>query len=424
MNMFGWVQLALFIVLLFLLTKPVGIYLTRVLDPEGKTFLDAALRPVERLFYRLFGLDPKKEQAWQEYALSLVSFSLIGCLFTYAILRLQHLLPLNPQGFGPVSARPGLQHGRQLHHQHQLAELRRGVHPVLSFADGGAGLPQLRLGRRGNRGRRGSGAGDRPAFGPDDRQLLGGSGSREPISAAADLHCLRRLSRFPGNDSEFPALRHGLLVEPTVVEVARKDAAGRELLDAQGKPVMEKQTVVSQTIAQGPVASQVAIKMLGTNGGGFMNANAAHPYENPTPLSNFLQMLSIFLIPSGLTYTLGRMVKNQASRLDGLGGHDRPFPGRGPRLLVGRGGRQPESASTWRGSGWREHGRQGSPLRDLQFRPVRHRHDRRLLRRGQRHARFLHPAGRSRPPLQYAAGRGHLRRRRARGSTACSSLSC
>ena len=100
---FGWTQLALFIVLLFLLTKPVGIYLSRVLDPEGKTFLDAALRPVERLFYRLFGLDPKKEQAWQEYTLSLMSFSLVSLLFTYAILRTQHLLPLNPQGFGAVS---------------------------------------------------------------------------------------------------------------------------------------------------------------------------------------------------------------------------------------------------------------------------------------------------------------------------------
>ena len=101
-------------------------------------------------------------------------------------------------------------------------------------------------------------------------------------------------------------------MEPAVVEVAKKNAAGQELQDAQGKPVMEKQAVVSQTIAQGPAASQIAIKMLGTNGGGFFNANASHPFENPTPLSNFLQILTIFLIPSGLTYALGRMVKNQA----------------------------------------------------------------------------------------------------------------
>ena len=101
------------------------------------------------------------------------------------------------------------------------------------------------------------------------------------------------------------------MVEPYTIQVVKKDAAGQEMKDAQGKAVMEDKKIDTQTIAQGPMASQVAIKMLGTNGGGFMNANAAHPYENPTPLSNFLQMLSIFLIPSGLTYYLGRMVKNR-----------------------------------------------------------------------------------------------------------------
>jgi len=101
------------------------------------------------------------------------------------------------------------------------------------------------------------------------------------------------------------------LIEPYTAQVAKKDADGQPVLDAAGSPVMEERKVESQTIPQGPMASQVAIKMLGTNGGGFMNANAAHPFENPTPLSNFLQILSIFLIPSGLTYYLGRMVKNQ-----------------------------------------------------------------------------------------------------------------
>ena len=101
------------------------------------------------------------------------------------------------------------------------------------------------------------------------------------------------------------------LAEPAVVHVPKTDASGREVKDAQGNVVMEDRKVETQAIPQGPAASQVAIKMLGTNGGGFFNANASHPYENPTPLSNFVQMLSIFLIPSGLTYYLGRMVKNQ-----------------------------------------------------------------------------------------------------------------
>ncbi|HEY5497822.1 MAG TPA: potassium-transporting ATPase subunit KdpA, partial [Syntrophales bacterium] len=102
-DIYGWIQLALFIGLLALLTKPVGLYLVRVLDPMGRTFLDAALKPLERTIYRLMGLDPTAEQGWKGYTISLILFSLAGLLFTYAILRLQHLLPLNPHGFGPMS---------------------------------------------------------------------------------------------------------------------------------------------------------------------------------------------------------------------------------------------------------------------------------------------------------------------------------
>ena len=103
MDIFGWTQLALYVVILLVLTKPLGVYLVSVLSAEGKTFLDPALRPVERLVYRLLGIDPKREQDWKQYTISMLFFSLVGLLFTYAILRLQHLLPLNPQGFGPVS---------------------------------------------------------------------------------------------------------------------------------------------------------------------------------------------------------------------------------------------------------------------------------------------------------------------------------
>ena len=106
MDIFGWIQFALYVSLLLLLTKPVGLYLVRVLDAEGKTFLDPFLKPVERLFYRIAGLEPRKEQDWKQYTVSMLVFSLVGLLFTYTILRLQHLLPLNPQGLGPV--RPDL----------------------------------------------------------------------------------------------------------------------------------------------------------------------------------------------------------------------------------------------------------------------------------------------------------------------------
>jgi K+-transporting ATPase ATPase A chain len=311
MDIFGWVQLTLFIILLFALTKPVGIYLTRVLDPEGRTFLDAALRPVERLLYRLFGVDPKNEQAWQDYALSVVSFSLIGCLFTYAVLRLQHLLPLNPQGFGAV--RDHLAFNTAVSFTTNTNWQSYGGESTLSYLSQMAGL----------------------VFHNFTSSAVGIAVAAAFIRGIA-RYSIRTIGNFwvdlirvnlylllpvcilyafflvsQGTIQNFRPYDSALLVEPAVVQLAKKDAAGRELMDALGKPIIETRTVVSQTIAQGPAASQLAIKMLGTNGGGFFNANASHPFENPTPLSNFLQILSIFLIPSGLTYTLGRMVKNQ-----------------------------------------------------------------------------------------------------------------
>jgi K+-transporting ATPase ATPase A chain len=312
MNIFGWIQLALFIVLLLLLTKPVGIYLTLVLDPEGKTFLDAALRPVERLFYRLFGLDPKKEQAWQDYALSLVSFSLISCLFTYAILRLQNLLPMNPQGFGAVSEHLAFNtavsfttntNWQSYGGESTLSYLSQMVALVIhNFTSAAAGIAVAAAFIRG--------------IARHSTRMIGNFWvdlvrvNLYLLLPICILYAFFLVSQ--GTIQNFRPYDTALLVEPTVVEVAKKDAAGQELLDSRGKPVVESQTIISQTIAQGPAASQIAIKMLGTNGGGFFNANASHPFENPTPLSNFLQILSIFLIPSGLTYTLGRMVKNQA----------------------------------------------------------------------------------------------------------------
>jgi K+-transporting ATPase ATPase A chain len=311
MNLFGWAQLALFIVLLVLLTKPVGIYLTRVLDPEGKTLLDAALRPAERLFYRLFGLDPKKEQAWQEYALSLVSFSLISCLFTYAILRLQHVLPMNPQGFGAVSEHLTFNtavsfttntNWQSYGGESTLSYLSQMVGLVIhNFTSAAVGIAVAAAFVRGIARHSTRTIGN---FWVDLVRV-----SLYLLLPVCVLYAFFLVSQ--GTVQNFRPYDTAQLVEPAVVEVAKKDAAGQELTDSRGKSVMESQNIISQTIAQGPAASQVAIKMLGTNGGGFFNSNAAHPFENPTPLSNFLQILSIFLIPSGLTYTLGRMVKNQ-----------------------------------------------------------------------------------------------------------------
>jgi potassium-transporting ATPase potassium-binding subunit len=311
MDLYGWIQLGLYLFILLLLTKPIGLYLFRVLDAEGKTFLDPVLKPMERLLYRLSGLDPNKEQDWKQYTLSLLSFSLVGLLFTYAILRLQRLLPLNPQGFGPVS--PDLAFNTAASFTTNTNWQNYGGESTLSYFSQMVGL----------------------AFHNFASAATG-------IAIAAALvrgiarHAAKTIGNFwvdlvrtnlylllpiciiyalflvsQGMIQNFKPYETARLIEPLTIQVPKKEAADQDIKDGRGNPVTEDQKVETQTIAQGPVASQVSIKMLGTNGGGFFNANASHPYENPTPLSNFIQMLSIFMIPSGLTYYLGRMVRKQ-----------------------------------------------------------------------------------------------------------------
>jgi potassium-transporting ATPase potassium-binding subunit len=292
MDIFGWIQLCLFMGILLLLTKPVGLYLVRVLEIDGKTILDPALKPVERLFYRLCGVDPHKEQSWKQYTRSLLVFSLAGLLFTYAVLRLQHILPLNPQKFGPLS--PDLAFNTAASFTTNTNWQNYAGESTLSYFSQMVGL----------------------VFHNFISAAVG-------IAAAAALvrgiarHSAKTLGNFWADLVRINlylllpiCLVFSLfLVSQGVVQNFKPYDKARsvETSAAQsGDPGAAR-----QTIAQGPAASQVAIKMLGTNGGGFFNANAAHPYENPTPLSNFLQMLSIFLVPSGLTFYFGRMVKNR-----------------------------------------------------------------------------------------------------------------
>jgi K+-transporting ATPase ATPase A chain len=311
MDIFGWIQLALYVFILVLLTKPVGLYLVRVLDAEGKTFLDLFLKPVEKLLYRMLGLDPKKEQSWKQYVVSILLFSLVGLLFTYTILRLQHLLPLNPQGLGPVSPdlafNTAVSFTTNTNWQNYAGETTLSYfsqmvglvfHNFVSAATGIAIAAALVRGIVRNTAKT---IGN---FWVDLVRI-----NLYLLLPICLVYALLLISQ--GMIQNFKPYEKSRLIEPATVQVVKKDATGQEIRDAQGNPVMEEQRVEIQTIPQGPMASQVAIKMLGTNGGGFLNANASHPYENPTPLSNFIQMLSIFLIPSGLTYYLGRMVRKQ-----------------------------------------------------------------------------------------------------------------
>ncbi len=286
MNGFGWLQLALFFAALWLLTGPMGRYLCRVLDGGGRTSLDPVLRPAERALYRVFGVDPTKEQDWKQYAFSLLTFSLMGIVFTYAILRLQSILPLNPQNFGPVG--PTLAFNTAVSFASNTNWQNYAGESTLSYFSQMVGL----------------------AF---QNFISAATG----IAAAAALvrGLARQTAKTIGNFWVDLTRISLYLLLPLCLVLA-------VILVSQGviqnfHPYEEAQIVetaaggggeTTQTLAQGPLASQAAIKMLGTNGGGFMAANASHPYENPTPLSNLLQMLSIFLIPSGLTYYLGRVV--------------------------------------------------------------------------------------------------------------------
>jgi len=292
MDVFGWVQLALFMGILFLVTKPLGLYLVRVLEPEGKTWLDRPVRPVERRLYRALGVDPKKEQDWRQYTRSLIIFSLAGLLFTYAVLRLQHVLPFNPQKFGPV--RPDLAFNTAASFATNTNWQNYAGESTLSYFSQMVGL----------------------VFHNFASAAVG-------IAAAAALvrgiarHSAKTIGNFWVDLVRinlylllpFSLVFSLFLTSQGIVQNIKPYVRAATVESAAGATADKAAAV--QTIAQGPAASQVAIKMLGTNGGGFFNANAAHPYENPTPLSNFIQMLSIFLIPSGLTYFLGRKVRNQ-----------------------------------------------------------------------------------------------------------------
>src|SRR5437763_636086 len=307
----GWLQLLLYVVALAAITKPMGLYLMRVLDADGRTWFDPVLRPLERLTYRLMGVDPGKEHNWKQYTLAMLLFSLMGCLFTYAILRLQNILPLNPQRLGAVSEHLAFNtavsfttntnwqnYGGESTMSYFSQMVALAFHNFVSAATGIAIAAAL------VRGIARHSATTIGNFWVDlvrvTYYLL------IPICLIFAVFLVSQ-----GMIDNFKPYTKATLVEPMKVQVEKKNDQGETIKDADGKAVTEEQTVTEQNVVQGPMASQVAIKMLGTNGGGYVNANASHPFENPTPLSNFFQMLSIFSIGAGLTYYLGRMVKNQ-----------------------------------------------------------------------------------------------------------------
>ncbi len=295
MTLNGWLQIAVFFVLVALSARPMGSYMTRVFE-RRKTLLDPVLVPIERLLYRATGVRPSEEMAWTTYASAVLIFSGVTLLLTYAIERLQHVLPLNPQHLPAVAPdlawNTAVSFTTNTNWQAYVPEAAMSYLTQMlglathNFWSAAAGLAVAVAFIR--------------AIGRREMKTLGNfwvdltRGTLWILLPFSVVFAVVLVSQgVVQNLRPYDTAR--------LVESQRQTATG-----ANGKPV----TIIAttQTIAQGPVASQEAIKMLGTNGGGFFNANSAHPFENPTPLTNMLQMLSIFLIPAGLTVTLGQMV--------------------------------------------------------------------------------------------------------------------
>jgi len=294
----GWFQIAFYVLVLFLITKPVGIFLARIFERE-KTFLDRVLRPVERLVYRLCGVDENKEMRWTEYGTTMLVFSSVSLLLLYLIERLQQWLPWNPQELANVA--PDLAWNTAVSFTTNTNWQAYTPETTMSYLTQMAGLAYHNF-------------------------------ASAAVGIALAIAVIRGVSRHESKTIGnfwvdltrcflwvlLPVCLVGslVLISQGVVQNLKPYATVQlvepqtvQTLGSDGKPVSK--TLTQQVVPLGPTASQEVIKMFGTNGGGFFNANSAHPFENPTPFSNFFEMLLIFAIPSGLTYTLGRMTNSQ-----------------------------------------------------------------------------------------------------------------
>ncbi len=275
----GWLQFAVFSAILLATVRPVGAYLCRVLEGEG-TWLDPVLRPCERIIYKLCGVNATQEMSWREYAYAVLGFSAVTLLLTYLLERLQSILPWNPQHFGAVS--PDLAWNTAASFTTNTNWQFYTPETTMSYLTQMVGLATHNFWS--------AGVGIVVAV----ALIRGIKRTNAPTIGNFWVDLTRTLLYVLGPACFVYTL---LLVWQGAPQNLRAYVTAHPL----------EQASQTQTIAEGPVASQEAIKMLGTNGGGFFNANSAHPYEDPTPLANYFQILSIFIIPAGLTYALGRM---------------------------------------------------------------------------------------------------------------------
>ena len=309
MNASGWLQLGLYVVVLLLLAKPLGAYMAAVYEGRA-TRAQRIGGPLERLIYRGAGVDPARDMGWIEYALAMLWFNLAGGLVAYGLQRLQQWLPLNPQDMAAVSPDSAFNtatsfitntnwqgYGGESTMSYLTQMLALAVQNFVSAATGMAVLVAL---IRGFARKEAAGVGN---FWTD---LV-----RSTVYILLPLAIVLSLALVSqGVPQTFDKYATATLVQPVTYDNPKTGPDGQPLKDEKGNPVTEKATATEQTIPLGPAASQIAIKQLGTNGGGFFNVNSAHPFENPTPLSNFLEMLAILLIPAALCYTFGKMIRD------------------------------------------------------------------------------------------------------------------
>ena len=378
----GWVQIALYFVVLTALVVPLGRFMARVFEGE-RTFLSPVFRPVEGVLYRAAGVDETREQHWLTYTVAMLVFNAAGFLLVYALQRFQAVLPLNPAGMSAVA--PDLSFNTAVSFTSNTNWQNYGGESTMSYLTQMAALTTQNF-----------------------------------VSAATGIALAIALVRAFARASGKTVGNFWVdLTRCTLYVLLPLSIIAALFLVWQGVPqnigpYVDATTLegATQTLSQGPAASQIAIKQLGTNGGGFWNANSAVPYENPTPLSNFLEVLYILLISAALTHTFGRMVKDERQGWALYAAMSIVFLAGVLVTYWAEGAGNANFAALGHRS--RQHGRQGGPLRPRQFQPVGGGHHRRLERLRECHARQLHAARRDDPDHQHGTRRDHLRRRRLR----------
>ncbi|WP_017774371.1 potassium-transporting ATPase subunit KdpA [Paraburkholderia kururiensis] len=306
MNLDNIQQPLVYLVVLLLLAVPVSRYLTKVMD--GTSRVVRVFAPLERFLFRAAGVDAQAEMGWKQYAVATIAFNLLGALFLYLLLRVQGWLPGNPQGFGPMTVDGAFNtavsfvtntNWQDYSPEQTVSYLTQMLgFTVQNFLSAATGIVVVIALIRG--------------FARHTAKTIGNfwvDVTRVTFYVLVPMSALiAALLMSQGMIQNFRAYEDVPVLQTTTYAAPKLDASGNPVKDAKGNPVTVDTKVTSQTLAMGPVASQVAIKMLGTNGGGFFNANSAHPYENPTPFANFVEVIAILLLPAALCLTFGQMV--------------------------------------------------------------------------------------------------------------------